>query len=97
MTPWERKLWFEFLKTLPIRVYKQKPIGDFIVDFYLPKYKLAIELDGSQHYTSEVQAYDEDRTKYLSSLGITVLRYTNNDVHDKFDSVCEDILNHLKM
>ena len=95
MTPWERKLWFDFLKTLPIRVYKQKAIGDYIVDFYCPKYKIAIELDGSQHYEPEDKIYDENRTKYLNSLGITVLRYANNMVSNNFESVCEDILKYL--
>ena len=96
MTVWERKLWFEFLKTLPIRFYKQKLIGNFIIDFYCPSKKLAIELDGSQHYNLEDKIYDENRTKYLNLLGITLVRYNNNDVYSNFNAVCEDIFNKIK-
>ena len=97
MTPWECKLWFNFLKNLPIKVYKQKPIGNYIIDFYCPKHKLAIELDGSQHYSQEKKIYDTERTKFLSSLGIRLVRYTNIEVDKQFQAVCEDILRKLNM
>ena len=53
MTPWERKLWFDFLRNYPVRFQRQKAISDYIVDFYCAKAKLIIELDGDGHYTSE--------------------------------------------
>lgn len=96
MTPWECKLWFEFLKNLPQRFYKQKRIGNYIADFYCAKNKLIVELDGSQHYNSADIEYDKTRTEFLNSYGIKVLRYTNDDVYKHFDRVCEDILDNLK-
>lgn len=95
MTPWERKLWFAFLKELPIKIYRQKLIGEHIVDFYCARKKTAIEIDGSQHYTEENAKKDNNRTEYLNSLGITVLRYSNADIDKNFKAVCEDIYNHL--
>ncbi|MBQ6728350.1 MAG: endonuclease domain-containing protein [Clostridia bacterium] len=95
MTPWERKLWFTFLKDLPVKIYKQKLIGDYIVDFYCASKKTAIELDGSQHYMDEAVKHDGKRTEYLNSLGISVLRYSNKDIDKNFKSVCEDIYNQL--
>lgn len=95
MTPWERKLWFAFLKDLPIKIYKQKLIGEYIVDFYCASKKIAIEIDGSQHFTEESNQKDEKRTLFLNALGITVLRYTNKDIDNKFKSVCEDFYNKL--
>ena len=95
MTPWERKLWHCFLKTYPVRFQRQKCIDNYIVDFYCHGAKLAVELDGSQHYETEGKQADEKRDLFLKSLGITVLRYSNLDVNRKFAAVCEDILHHL--
>ena len=50
MTPWERKLWYQFLRSYPVRFQRQKAIGNYIADFYCAKAGLVIELDGSQHY-----------------------------------------------
>ena len=55
MTPWERKLWYEFLRSYPIRFQRQKAIGNYIVDFYCAKVGLVIELDGGGHYTLSKQ------------------------------------------
>ena len=96
MTKRERHLWYDFLKTLPIMVHRQKVIGSYIVDFYIAKEKLVIELDGSQHYEAEGKQKDAARDAFLRSQGLTVLRYSNADVDRNFRSVCEDILNHLK-
>ena len=95
MTPWERKLWYEFLSGYPIRFQRQKAIGDFIVDFYCAKAKLVIELDGSQHYEEKGVENDTKRDAFLNDLGIKVLRYSNLDVNQRFESVCEDILNNI--
>ena len=95
MTPQERKLWYHFLKDLPFPVKRQKIIGSYIADFYIPSGKLVIELDGSQHYTEEGKEYDSERDQYMHSLGITVLRYSNSDLTGNFAGVCENILAHL--
>ena len=91
MTPWERKLWYTFLRRYPRHIYKQRVIGPFIVDFYCDAAKLAIELDGSQHFTDEQSAYDESRSAYLNDLGIEVLRIPNIEVDRHFKEVCEQI------
>ena len=77
MTPWERKLWYDFLRDYPVRFQRQKAIGNYIVDFYCAKACLAVELDGGGHYTTQQTEKDEIRTKELETMGITVLRICN--------------------
>ena len=96
MTKEERHLWYDFLKQLSVTVHRQKVIGNYTVDFYCHKAKLVIELDGSQHYSQQGTAADHGRDEYLSSLGIRVLRYSNLDIQQRFESVCEDILKHIE-
>ena len=96
LTPWERKLWFSFLKDCGVKFYRQRTIGPYIIDFYSAKHKLAIELDGGQHYEMDNLIKDKDRTGYLNSLGIKVVRFSNADIDINFDSVCEEILLNLK-
>ena len=91
MTPQERRLWHLFLKTYPTKIYRQRIINNFIVDFYCHQARLVIELDGSQHYTDEGKAYDAERTEVLKSYGISVLRFSNSDVDRHFQEVCEKI------
>ncbi len=93
MTKEERHLWYDFLKTLPVTVNRQKVIGNYIVDFYIASSNLVIELDGSQHYEDKGIEIDIKRDEYLKSLGIKVLRYSNLDVNRNFESVCQDIMN----
>lgn len=95
MTKEERKLWYEFLKELPVTFHRQKVINNYIVDFYCASAKLVIEIDGTQHYLDEGKAKDETRDNYLLSIGLTVLRYSNEDVNNSFESVCQDIFNNL--
>ena len=95
MTKEERHLWYDFLKKLPITVNRQKKIGRYIVDFYCAQANLVIELDGSQHYESDGQAADQEHDADLRKLGLTVLRYSNDDVNRSFDAVCQDILRHI--
>lgn len=87
----EKCLWYKYLSQYPIRFQRQKTIGRFIADFYCAKAKLAIELDGSQHFSNEGKAYDESRTASLEEYGITVIRFSNAEVDRHFESVCEVI------
>ena len=96
MTRHERHLWYDFLKTLPLTVHRQKVIGTYIVDFYIAEKKLVIELDGSQHYDLPGKQSDAARDQDLREQGLTVLRYANSDVDKDFSGVCEDILVHLQ-
>ena len=99
MTKEEKHLWYDYLKpyrqTFAVAFTRQKVIGDYIVDFYCPKAKLVIELDGSQHYEEEALFYDAQRTEYLNQHGIVVLRYTNREIHTRFREVCHDIDFHV--
>ena len=91
MTPWERKLWYDFLRTYPIRFQRQKAIGNYIADFYCAKVGLVIELDGGGHYTPEQSDKDAFRTKELKSMNLMVLRFCNMDIDRNFRGVCEYI------
>ena len=91
MTPHERKLWYLFLRRYPVKIYKQRIIGSFIVDFYCAAARLVIEVDGFQHYEPEGMAYDAERSGYLTALGLEVMRFTNRDIDRHFHSVCEQI------
>ena len=95
MTKEEKHLWYDFLKTLPVTVNRQKNIGDYIVDFFIAKNRIAIEIDGVQHGYDENIKKDKQREEDFLKLGIKVLRYTNKDINKRFNSVCEDILSHL--
>ena len=90
-TPTERKLWHEYLRNVPGRVLRQIPIDRFIVDFYCASVKLAIEIDGEQHYTESGMAYDTERSAILAGYGIEVIRFTNQEVMNDFEGVCEQI------
>ena len=97
MTREERHLWYDFLRTYPLRFYRQKPLGPFIADFYCPSAKLVIELDGSQHYDPQNQAYDSERSAYLKQhFDIDTIRIPNNEVTKNFTSVCTYIDNLIK-
>ena len=92
MTKEERHLWYDFLRSQPVRFLRQKPIGPYIVDFYCAQAKLAIELDGSQHFEQEALAKDELRTRFLYAQGIKVIRFTNRQINQQFPEVCQTIL-----
>ena len=91
MTKEERHLWYDFLRTYPIRFLRQKTLGKYIVDFYCAEAKLVIELDGSQHYDDSHLEKDEERTNYLREYGLKVIRIPNNEVSNNFRGVCEYI------
>ena len=96
MTKEEKHLWYDFLKQLDVTVQRQKVLKRYIVDFYIAKAKLIIELDGSQHYTTDTaERLDRERDDYFNRNGYTVLRYTNLEIQKNFRGVCEDIMLHL--
>ena len=68
MTPWERKLWYDFLRNYPVRFQRQKAIGNYIADFYCAKAKLIVELDGGGHYTEQQTEKDKRRTEELEEI-----------------------------
>ena len=96
MTPWERKLWYCFLREYPVRFQRQKPIERYIVDFWCAKASLIVELDGSGHFTPETIKKDEIRTKELESFGYKVIRFTNSEVDKNFYEVCSVIDREIK-
>ena len=91
MTPWEKKLWYQFLRSYPVRFQRQKAIGDFIADFYCAKAKLIIELDGKQHYIPENYEKDIMRTYKLENMDLTVIRIPNHKIYYDFENVCKFI------
>ena len=95
MTKEERRLWYDFLKQLPVTINRQKVIGPYIVDFYCASAKLVIELDGSQHYEKDGAASDRERDSALNGFGISVVRYSNDDINRNFNGVCTDLLRRL--
>ena len=96
MTPQERKLWYDFLRNYEIRFQRQKPIGNYIADFYCHKARLIIELDGSGHYFDKQEKRDKPRTEELESLGLRVIRFSNLDVDNNFDGVCTYVDNMVR-
>ena len=91
MTKEERHLWYDFLRTYPIRFLRQKVIDNYIVDFYCHDARLIIELDGSQHYSDVGLLKDKIRTEKIELRNLTVIRIPNNEIFDNFDGVCEYI------
>ena len=91
MTKEERHLWYDFLRTYPIRFQRQKVLGKYIADFYCAEAKIVIELDGSQHYEDSNRVQDVERTAFLESYGLTVIRIPNNEVNQNFRGICEYI------
>ena len=90
-TPQEKRLWYDFLRTYPIRFQRQKAIGEYIVDFYCHKVKLVIEIDGTQHFTTDGQQRDALRTQTLEQYGLQILRLSNRQINEEFSRVCEYI------
>ncbi|GGG54969.1 hypothetical protein GCM10011414_26030 [Croceivirga lutea] len=93
LTPAEAFLW-KHLKAKQLggkRFQKQHSIGTYIVDFYCASEKLVIELDGEVHNNPVAEAYDEKRTEFIASLGITVIRFENEMVFKHLSSVLAEI------
>ena len=96
MTKEERHLWYNFLKSYPVRFSRQKVINNYIVDFYCHSARLIIELDGSQHYEEKVLLKDKVRTEIIEQRNLTVIRIPNNEVNRNFEGVCQYIDNAVK-
>ena len=90
-TPAERKLWYEFLRDLPQKFTRQKPLGQFVADFYCSSKRLVIELDGDSHFQEQSAERDAGRTAALAAAGIRVIRFTNAEVMRQFEAVCMEI------
>ena len=91
MTKEERHLWYDFLRSYPVRFSRQKVLGKYIADFYSAEAKLVIELDGSQHYEDRNIKEDVERTAFLDDYGLTIIRIPNNEVSRNFRGACEYI------
>lgn len=91
MTKEEKHLWYDFLRSYPIRFLRQKVIDNYIVDFYCREARLIIELDGSQHYKEKGLLKDKIRTEKIESRNLTLIRIPNNEVNKNFIGVCEYI------
>ena len=89
MTRQERHLWYDFLRSYPIKIYKQRIIGNYIVDFYCAAAKLVIELDGSQHFSEKGSSEDQVRDRFLKDHGLEVIRLSNSDIDQNFEGTCE--------
>lgn len=97
MTDVENLLWWKIRnKQLKgCQFYRQKIIGNYIVDFYCPKAKIVIELDGGQHYTNEGELKDLQRDEYMKTLGLKVLRFSDTDILNNLSGVTEKIFDCL--
>lgn len=76
--------------------YRQKILGNYIVDFYCAKANLVVEVDGSQHYLEEGRKKDKKRDDYLNKLGLRVLRFSNREVTMDLEYVVQEIWRHLR-
>ena len=91
MTREESHLWYDFLRSYPVRFIRQKIVGKYIADFYCAKARLIVEVDGSQHYEEDNMQKDEERTAWMRGYGLKVLRIPNAEVNRNFSGVCEYI------
>ena len=90
-TPQEKRLWYDFLSSYSVRFQRQKPIDNFIADFYCYRAKPIIEIDGSQHYTEEGKGRDAFRTEKLEKRGLKIIRFSNYQIDTNFRGVCHFI------
>ena len=93
MTDAERMLWSKLTRKQlsGFQFYRQRIIGNFIVDFYCPRVRLVIEVDGGQHYHGKVKTNDKIRDELLTNMGLKVLRFSDGDVLKEIDGVLEEI------
>ena len=99
MTDAERLLWSRVRRKQiqGVQFYRQKPLGNYIVDFYCPAANLVVEVDGGQHFTEEGKAKDKRRDDDLASLGLKMLRFSNSDVLKEIDAVLQVIWENVEV
>ena len=90
-TPAEKRLWILFLRDLPEKFTRQKPLGSYIADFYCESCGVVVEIDGDSHFTAAGTRRDIARDASLTERGLRVLRFTNQDVMERFEAVCLEI------
>jgi len=95
-TPAERRLWFEYLRDLPHKFTRQKPLGEYIADFYCAAKCLSSSSMANSHFDAPGERYDQRRTDALSAQGVRVIRFTNLEVMQQFEAVCQRIEDTLK-
>lgn len=98
MTKAERKIWYEVFRNKQfeeLRWLRQRPIANFIVDFYCAKLKLVVEIDGGGHFTQAEKVYDKERTKVLERYGLTVIRFTNEEILKNLAGVHQRLLQYV--
>ncbi len=93
LTDSERVLWSRLRgkQLSEVQFYRQKPLGDYIVDFYAPQARLVVEVDGSQHFEGPQADEDRRRDEYLASVGLRVLRFHSREVIAETEAVLEAI------
>ena len=95
-TKQENHLWYDFLRGYPVRFQRQKTIDSFIADFYCHEARLVVEADGSQHYDEQGLAYDKERSAIFAEYGVKVIRFSNMEVEQNFQEVCNAIDSEVK-
>ncbi|MEA2030270.1 MAG: endonuclease domain-containing protein, partial [candidate division Zixibacteria bacterium] len=98
MTPAEKKIWYEVLRNRQfenLRWLRQRPIDNFIVDFYCAELKLILEIDGDSHFTEDNMIYDKERTKILEQYELTLIRFTNKEVMQNLSGVYQALLQQI--
>jgi len=98
-TPAERRFWSAWKQTQQHQEHtltRQKPLDNYIADFYCANLKLVIEIDGASHYTPEAQEYDARRTLVLQKYKLNVLRFTNDEVEKNIEGVMERIFSYIE-
>ncbi|MDZ7798609.1 MAG: endonuclease domain-containing protein [Patescibacteria group bacterium] len=98
MTKAEISLWMRLKKkqVLGYKFRRQHSIGYYVVDFYCPELKLAIEVDGPSHFEAKTKKYDKRRRRYIESFGVIFYRITNDDVYHNIDGVIEKLILTIK-
>jgi very-short-patch-repair endonuclease len=97
MTPAEKFLWSKIrMKQLGCWFYRQKPVGEYVADFYCPRAKLVVEVDGGQHFIDEIIEYDKIRNEYMEGLGLRTIRFTNTEVLTNIEGVIEAIESNMQ-
>ena len=97
MTRQEKRLWYDFLRSYPVKIYRQRVIDRFVVDFYCSAARLVIEIDGAQHFSPDGKEYDEARTAVLRQYKLDVIRFTNHEIDTNYAGVCQKIDTEIQM